>query len=661
MTDCLKPLVTSAYQWRLADKSGVYNAVNSAANVEGASVGVESLARPVLPNFTFAVDIGPTSAAKLLDPGTYIKRGTPPVLGGTSPSLEGVTYNAVMSTIALGHKSGVLDDITYQKSLDSIDLPDDEPDSAPKNYPERRPEGDAGDAGLPDLVAPEFELGDRPGMLPIQPIDFEPSGIEPIDLSDYMPEYEPPDVSELDWQPELGYEEDANLRSKLQQLMEGADEIAHWIGATVQGKLYQSDIRELERRTKTQIDKIMDQTAGANFSLPHGPAEQLVLQVAGEELEESYKASQRIRDEVFDAAVKQYHFKLYMRYLRQNLRVYQLNLELATKAYNALVEIYGLIERSIGVHVDAYNQYVSAVNAENRAITTQVAFTEAEVATYRARVQMYASEVGLRQKSAQVQKDDVRNQALVFGEYQAQLRGTMADLEIVQTNIEGFQEAVRAYSNQTQWYDSALSAYDAHVDAGLSQISVDESKFENYRRLWAAEGDRMGAYREYLQASTSAMDASLRDHRAAVQAQQSYLSSINESLGASLQAVSSYSQAAGVSARHVGSFNAADVSYISAQNDVNVAEAVADMSEDAIAVEAKAQYAKLDAANEAAKVTAAGALAQASSAIFQVGLSATGSSSERVSGRDTGSERYSRNQRKDFSKVCTYVERPMEI
>ena len=672
MADCLNTVSSGIFNFALAPSSSVYSSIKGAAQLGAAGVGVGMMSRPSLPNFSFNVDIGASAKAKLIDP-RYTAPPTP-VATLRRPSLEGTAYSAIQALIHYTHNTKPLDNIKYLSGLDNISLPSDEPDAPPLTYPQQTPKGDPGGASTPDLSPPEFSLGDRPELATMTPIDFTPSGLRPVDLGDLMPEYEPPDVSELEWQTELKYEADGGLRAKLRELTEGRDEVSHWIGQMVQAKLYVSDIRELERRTKTQLDQIMDQTAGKNFSLPHGPAEALVLGEAGRELEDSYKAAQKIRDEVFDAAittvteavgrsivVEQYHFKLYMRYLRQNLRVYQLNLELANQAYNALVEVYGLVERGLRTRIDAYNQYVNAVTAENRALASQVNFTEAEVSSYRAKVQMYAAEVGLRQKSAQVQRDDVRYQALVFDEYQAQLRGALADLQIVETNIEAFQEAVRAYSNHTQWYDSALGAYEAHIDAGVSKIAVDEAKFDSYRQLWAAEGERAGAFREYVQASTSAMDASLQDYREAVRTQQGYFSDVIGALNSSVQAAAGYSQAAGEAAQHAGAYNSAGVSYTSALNDVAVAEGAKDMAQDAILAESSVQLAKLATANEAAKVTAAGALSQAASAIFQVGLSATGASSHRVSGRDSGSTRASAQDRKSFSKVCTYVERPMTL
>ena len=671
MTDCMNQSVFVPGQWALSNRSDIYGIIKGLANVKSASVSISGLDRPDFDSLQLT-GLTLDAAAHIQSP-----QGSAPAAPQGNfdlPSLSGVTYNAVNSLIHLKHTSPLLNSIGYATGLDAIQLPQGQPSAPPLNYPTEGLQDLPPGPGDQTIEAPRFVLGDKPDMVPIRAIDYQPSGLQPVDLSGYMPEYEPPDVSELEWQAELRYEDDADLRAKLQQLMLGGDEVGDWIGSVVQAKLYDADIRELERKTKTQIDQIMERSASRNFSLPNGAAQAEVMREAYTELDDSYTTAQRVKDEVYEAAIntlaeaigrsiaiEQYHFKLYLRYVRQNLRVYQLNLELATRAYNALVDVFTRVESAVRVRIDAYSQYIRAVSDENQSIAAQAQFTEAQVATYRARVEMFSADVGLRQKSAQVIGADVRQQTFVLSEYQSELRGVMGNLRIVEQNVESLREAVRAYSNHMQWYDDAIGAYEASIEASSSKVAVNAAKFDAYRQLWSAEGDRLSSFNQYLSASTSAFDAALGEYREASGAQREYLGAVVQSLGASTQLASSYAQAAQTMAGWQRSWNTAKISEVAATNDTSVAKGVVGMTQDALVAEAEAHTAKLDAARNAAKATAGGALAQAGATIFQVSASATAGASHRVSGRDTGSNRYSASDRKSFSKVCTYVERPMTI
>ena len=670
MSRCMNTAAVSVWGFDPASRSGVYNFVKGKAGLSGASTDVVLITPPDF----YGLDVPTASSAS----GASIQgpQGEPPVAPEgefTPPSLTGVTYTAAQSLINFAFQAPMIGPVSYLDGLDQLPLPSSIPEPPPLNYPQQGLERIPNGPGDLTVEPTEFELDDWPELVRLQRIDFEPTEMDQLDLSDFFEDYEPPDVDVLDWQDELIYEQDEALIEKVSHLLQGNDEIVGWL-STAQEKLYLADTRQLPKQTKQRIDQIMEDAAGKNFSLPHGPAEALVLNQASDELEERFRVTQKIRDEVYEAsmnaltaaisraiAIEQYHFKLHMRYLQQNLRVYRLNLEMATLALNTMIEVYSKLEARVALQVDAYNLYVRTVMENNQSLIAQFQFDEAAIARYRAQVEMYSADVGLTQKSAQVAATDVRQQAFVFTEYNSKLRGTMANLQIVEQNLNAFREAVRAHSNQTQWYDAALTAYETSIDTTASKIAVDGTKFDVYRQLWGAEGDRVSAYNQYLDASMSAFNANMQDYREAVSAQRDYIGTVVQSLGVGAEAAGAYSQAAQAMAGFQRAYNSATVSEASANAALNLSDGVTNMVNQALRAEAQAHEAKLDAASEAAKVTAAGALAQAGAAIFQVSASATAGASHRVSGRDSGGNRFSASDRKSFSKVCTYVERPMTL
>lgn len=672
MADCLQMTAASVGNWQIASRSPIFTAVRNMVNVDTDGVSGIDISPPDFSKLKFNVPVSNRAKAELQDPGLY-SRNPIPTGEFTEPSLESVAYNAVSSAINYVFNSPTLTDIGYLSGLDHKPLPEDVPEPPPLNYPQSGllpipPEPTGLTTEAPDIV-------DTSGKPDLTPIDFEAyefSGLEPLEFTGDLPVYESPDVSEMPWQEEIKYEDDAALRAKIERLMEGDDEAGQWVQGVVQNLLYEDAIRRLDFKTKRQTDEVLTSAAARNFSLPAGPFEEAIAAISEDELNEAFEQGQSVRDEVFDAAInavtsaisnsmqiERYHFALYVRYVRQNLSVYQNNVALATDAYNTLARIVADARQFVRARVDAYNQYVSGIEAENRAAASQVEFSQAELDTYQARVGMYRADVGLQRKQAQINQYDVRQQGFVFDTYASQLRGTLANLQIVDQNVGAFRAAIQAHDQYSKWYEEALSAWESAVTAEASKADVNSSKFAAYRQLWSGEQTRMSSYEDYVRASTSQFESELRNFRSAAQTQQGYLSSVNDSLRSSLQAISSFSGAAERSQQHLGDYNAAKTGYTAASNDVDIADSVVDMTQDAITAEAETQYAKLEAAEESSRLDAAGALAQTASSIFGVNISARGDSSERISGRSSGGRRHSVQDRKSFDKSCSEVIRPV--
>lgn len=671
MADCLSAVGWSASQFALGDTSDIFDLVDSATNFTGESVDVGQILPPEIPALVLGTELADPTFAGLIDPSQPPR--TPPGAAFTSPNFEQAAYQAVVSLIDFAHNSDLISDISYVDGLDFVEPPDTDMPAPPLDYPT------SGTLPVPeappraDLDAPDFsELGTKPTLRPIEFTPFTLSGLEPLDLCADIPEYEPPDAALMPWRDEVFYEDDEGFRATLKQLMAGDGELARWVEGLTQQKLYEQLTRTHDLEAKRQIDRVMADAAARNFSLPNGPTEERVMAVAGEELEKGFQASVQVRDEVYQASmnalttaiqqairVERYHFGLHVRYLRQNLRVYQLNLALAADAYNTLVQVTNTLVGFIRAKVDAYNQYVSALTDENRAVLAQTAFSDAEVDTFLARLGMYDADVSLLRKAVQTRSADIRDQAAALTEYELALRGELANADVLQQNVSAFQRAIQAHNTSLQWQDDVLAAYEAAVNASGSKAQVEESKFGSYRRLLAAEGARADSYRNYVNSSLSVLDAEIRRFRQAADSQQNYLASIRDALGSSFSAVSTIAGIAEDSARHAGSYNAARISYTAATNDTEVAKSVLDMTREALAAEVAVQRNRLDAARESARVTAAGALSQASSTIFGIRVSADGRASERVSGRDSGRLSFSGQNRRTYAKQCVQDIQPL--
>lgn len=652
-----------AYKHDLAPDSAIFNAVEGLINLD-AAVNNFDLKKPNFKNINLGAVVQNEADAEL-EALPAFNPGKAPLARFDLPSLSGASYRALMSVIDFTHSSPVVPQIQYQEGEDGLPIPKLTISPPPLDYPQEALLDLPAAPNVQPVAAPELQIGEKPELKRIQRIDYDLKPIDPLDLSDLGIDYTPPDISELEWRDEIKYETDADLRKKLEELMQGQDEVGRWLSGLVQERLYASNIRPLSLKTKQEIDAIFADAAARGISMPTGEVEAKVEQVAKRELEESYKQAIAVRDEVYQAsinavteavqrsiAVERYHFKLYVRYVRQNLEVYKLNLQLATKAYNALVEVFNTLLRIVTTKVDAYNLFVAAVVAQSQALGDQARLSQAEVDTYRARVDMFRADVRVLNAVADVQQIDAKQQTLPLEEYEATLRGTLANLEIVKQNVAAYREAVNAYADATNWYQGALQAYEASIDASASKVAVGQANFDAYRQLWGAEKDRISAYEKYVSESLSLHRAELERYREAVGSQRRYLSALNQVVEASASAIASYATVARAQQSYVSDYNNASIGYTAAQDSTNISIALTEMAQQGIDAEAVAAEAKLDAAKRSVDLRAAGALSQVASTIFQVNLSASGSAAERVSGQDSGSTRIGLRQSKSWSKQC---------
>lgn len=718
MSKCMQVLASGVVNHRLAGRSEIYSKVREAAAVDAVDTNVSVLDRPDLLNFEFVPTISVSGEAKLVELQEYTPPEAPPV-DFELPELEHIAYSALREIIEYEFYSDPFEDLEYPEHYppqdDFLELELEPPNL---EYP-------IVDDLLPEPKIPEFEnepitpvglesipavldhaqhdltwsLLDKMifdfaglGLVPVfgapflrgNAVDREGVLISPLpELDDYSGEW----VSQLHTQKhvnrldfaELGFvpndaPPDARFLIKLKETMRGFDEIVHWVESTTQSKLYDSDIRKLKYNTKQQAGKVLYDTAGKNFSLPHGPAEELLLTVYRDELENSYEIAQRIRDEVYEAAMttlldavtqsvasEQRFFSDYITYVRQNVRVYEMNLALAKAGYDAANQIYSRYSSALDAQRSMYEGYLQIIREDNKSAVSFLTFEDSFVRRHMMRSRLARSKIELEHINDPLELLKVRRKIPAIQARIDELRAKSANLQLIKMMLDGYKQAIEAHSRYVLFFDNMLKAYQSSVDVGKGIVSLAKDKIAAYKRLWSVEERRLGHYTDYLRTTLKSFDIAVEDYRDAVSAQRKSLAktlSMAREIGKAKSAQDSAQRSV------IGladAYNSTQISYKSALNSVGLADADATLAQDIVEAEAAAIYSRLDAAQQAATVTAAGALAQAASTIFQVGLSATGSANHRVSGRDTGRMQASVTDRKNFSKVCTYVERPMTL
>lgn len=667
MSDCLQYLSAGVLNYNISDKSDLYKDIRDAVGIRGVSVGVGQMAPPTIGSVVFDID-GPDKQKAGLD---RPQKGsaTSPTMGAQLPSLEGATYKAVQPVIDYIFDGKPIADISYDSSVEPVRPDYKHAQPPPLNYPTVG----FGDIPAPDTyytAPPKIDFGKKPTLPTIIPETFNEPELTPLDISDLLPDPPNVEIDPLEFQAPLEYDDDMPLRLQIERLLTPADLTrAAWY--RLQEPLLEGDTSTLRREVREATEKVFEDAAKRNFSAGYGLVDKSHAQIYEAEHEKRMEASEKIRIELRDRAhelvltclteafkTEQNHFRLYMRYIRQNIKVYAHNLRLAERAYNLVLELYKTRERIIAAQIQAYNNYVRAVGQQNEAVNAESEFQSAINAVYKAEAEMYASDARTQGHMAQVAAVDAEQQRLPLDAYASQLRGEVKNLSLIRQNIQSYREAITAYSRHYQWFDSALQARESEVSAAASQVAVTQEKFQAYEQLWRHEGTRTSAYDQYLSASTSAMDSELQNFRAAVSAQRDYLNVALQALGDSRTAVGSYARAASAAVQDADNFNSASIAYTTAERSIAVADAQRATAEEALSADTQVQLARLDMAYEEARLRSAGALSQAGSSIFQTNVQARGSSAHRVSGRDGGDLRASAQQRRTFDKRCTYVVQP---
>jgi Pyruvate/2-oxoacid:ferredoxin oxidoreductase gamma subunit len=624
-----------------------------------------SFADPDLKSVDLNVDIENSGAGSLSRPVNSLPP-MPDHISTPPPSLSEASYEALNSIIQYNFNAPLIQNIPYGEYTEAVGVIDSAASVPPLDYPTADLEVPQ-DWENPGLV-PKPELSVKPDpawrditFLEYAPVDFD---LLELDMSELV--YTPPDVREMDWREELVYDDDEEFRERLKSIMLKEDgEPRSWLLKTTADKMLELKLRDLRRETSKAINALFEDAAARNFSLPLGRVDAAAEELAEAENMNMYKAIQEIREEVYQAAnevfftavqqsftIERQHFQLFLRYVRQNLQVYRLNLQVAEAAYKALAQIYQNVVQAINLEVEVYNTYIATQQAQNTAIGQQDTLLQAQTASFLARVQTYNARADVKRAAADVEGTDIKQRTLEIKAYGERLKIEIANISIIEQNLDAFRSAIKAHGDYFSWYEDALSAYESWLSAKSSASAFNESKVQAYSKLWGAEERRIGAFSDYVNGSISVMDEEIRRFREASRTQREYLGHVRDVASSSLDYLSAFTSAAREQQSYYRDFTSADISHQAATYSLGVAQAKVEMAQQAIDNEATAQYTRIDAAKQAATLAAAGALAQASSTIMQMSVGARGGVSESVQGQDSGGMATNVNRSKTWSKSC---------
>lgn len=606
----------------------------------------------------------------------------PPAFSATVPTfkvapltgLARATYSALRSVYHFNFNAPILPPLVYEQAKHHIALPTTNVTAPPTDYPVVGYVDVPQPTNIPDLPTTSITLGTRPTLENLAPITFTPTSLEPLDFKLSLDDLssEQIDLPPLDFQPFVDYVGDEELKQVIKGwLQSNPSELQTW--AAWQGSLVESDTRKLKYEVKEAISKIFEQAAARNFALPAGFVDAEVQQVAQKEIEAQSDAAEKVYQEMLASAVstlsqavrsalavEQYHFQLYVQYVKRNYQLYKLNLQSAQLIYNNLAAIFDVFTRALAQHIDNYNQYVNAVLAQNQAQFAQVDMLNGVIDNYKAQITLYRADVATQKAQADVQAIKAEHATLRLDAYGSLLRGILANYNILETNLKSYRQAIENYAQSYKLNESKLDAYETAIRAEASAGNVVEANVRTYAQVIGMERQRAGAYEEYVRRSTDAIELEIQNMRQAIDTEQSYLSAVNNILSANMQILSAYESSVGNYLRAFEASERAKAGYTANKNKLDILAEETRFTQASLNNTAKLYSAKLQSALAQIRIRAGGALAQAASTIYNVGVAANASAREDVQGSKSYAERTSDDYTKRWSRTVRREIRPVK-
>lgn len=490
----------------------------------------------------------------------------------------------------------------------------------PINYPNEAPIDLPPGAGLSELTfyMPPFEEQPEFDEIIVEPYMFTPLELfaEPIPEYD---EFEEPRLIQLDAY-EV-FEEDAEL---LEAMGLAAVEGGKFLDGVMQETMLAFKLTGFDQAEREQEAALFAKVAAAGFSLPNPEliAGMLDLSIKGKAKRE--EANREVTKEVnernietMQAAItgmqmlEKAHVSLYIRYIQRLTKAYKLNVRMATVLYEAIAKSFNTKLSAIEALIADYNAYVRTVRIQASALEDQAAGEDAKARSEQAKLTAFGAQLDTVKAIAKSEQLRVEQTTLPLQEYSSTLRGVLANVDIVKGNIQAYGDAVSAYAKATDAQAGLADAYSAEVEAAVSANAVYESNFKAAEGYAKTELSRAQAYGSGVDNWTGILDALIREYREYGQAQRTYLQTLTSKVAAEIAQNDTYVKGMTTVTNYANAWNRARVELTGVKNAYSIALAESVTRQQALANQAGAANARIEAGFLGAKASAAASQTQA--------------------------------------------------
>jgi len=638
----------------------VQQLVNLAVNIGPLDVGFPTFGGEVLP--TGLSDVLSTT----LERPVHADLTAPASPEFTLPTdLAAPGYVALRRFSDLGHFSPVLTSVQWAEPVAPATLSSQAAPEPDLNYPVDDPQNLPERPVFTDVVTPDITLSEIPDLVRLDPIGFDVENLQPLVLAE-LPQFNPPEVDEMRYRPLNYYTQDAEYRGFLGEILQRGGPLSEWASSFSYNLLLAQQLRFQRQQIKRGLDEVFETAGARNIEVASGAVDQAAAALLQDRVDESIKASDTVRDEVYRQAlelvkqavsgaitVERYRGAAYIQYVKQNVEIYRLNIQVAKQLLDELTRIVQIVAQDVADQVQVYNLYVEAQMAQAAGSAAAAEFVLADVRNFARKLTMVRSDAQLARAAARIDALAIQQSTMPLRTYRAMLSGVSSQLGVVRNGLTSWGEAIRAHSEYTEAQVRQLDGVDTYASAVTSAVRVNEANVASYRQVLSAEQNRMSAFEQYLSANTAAFDAELNNFRESVQSELRRLEALSGNLRTSAQILDTYRGVAVSAAQHAATVNQSRVAHRAAADSVDATVWDVSMAQQSLSAELVSQYARLDVGRRAIDVQAAAALSQSAASVFQVSLSMSGDSRERVSAQLANSQQISVGRSVQWSKSCS--------
>lgn len=523
-------------------------------------------------NFNFSAGSPPSPPN--IDPNIDVSINLPPI----TPTSFGTITSTMPSRPGLEGVPSVspLNIPDFQSSIDSLNIPEPPPWTAPGTAPERPSTGDVVLPDSPLLVMPQM-----PALVEISIPDFD--GVTLPFFNASAPEFEAtalPGI--LQWsEPSYHTEILDEVLGVIRTLWAGGSGIP----PAVEQAMIERALSREDMIANREIDSVAEEFSLRGFTMPTGMQaartdqmrQDLALKKLSLNRELTIKFAEwqieNIRFGVQQAiAAENVYVNIFLNSAQRMFEAAKFQIEAQLNVYNAHVALFNARMNGYQIEASVFDTLVKAelskievFKAEIEAEVARGQINEQKVRTYTAQVQALQTEVEIykaRMQGAQVQSDVIRNQieaykadVQAYGEriqadkvrfdaYESQVKGEAAKAGIIDAEARAYAALVQGKSSAAdidvkraeliiQKNRSLIEAYIADLDAEKARIQSQTAVIQSGAQAYIADTQRFAAQAQAettkAQVQVAAKEAELRTNISFYQAQvQAYIGNMEQ-------------------------------------------------------------------------------------------------------------------------------------
>lgn len=570
--------------------------------------------------------------------------GAPPTWTATTSDPSLATYNAVNSILAIENPPvPVAPDYTPRTE---VPAPSYIATSAPPlDYPQEASWSIPDSAGLVEVSAPSIDIGETPNWLNVRVLPYNEHDVAAF--AQTTPEFVSPEQYDLS----VGGE--VNTKEIVQELATTLDFSGKSpLDESIKGVLFRLETQLLDEDEVLAQNRIIADGAAKGFPLPSGGMNDRLATDMKDRAVKRVDAEDAVTRKRYQKAVEIFSkslatgielerksVQLFYEHQARVLEVEKYNVQMHIAIFDAVASMFNQRVQALQTQIGAYTAYVAAVIKQHEGKSAELEGIAAQVSSYQAEVGAYGAQVGTAEEIAKMNAGIIEHAVLQVREYLAFMDAVKKSVSSAKMNVEAYRTAIGAYARNMESDISKMNAYVEHVTANAALLGVAKENVQTYASYWAAEAARGQTYASWADNYSKVLSAETQEYKEYAQSVRNYLATIGQRINAEIGALRAYNSATDSVLRAHDQYANMTEALASEKNAIAVMEADANVVAQALANQAEAENARIEAGRQAAVATIQAGLAQAAYSAISVQASIAGKASSGYSGEQSNSYR----------------------